>query len=363
MNLFNKLIFSFAKPEVIVVCGKNKGLSSDVIFEVLKDRSKIKKIERGNMPVLTGKEEILLIESDLKDEEEISEAKFLLNVSSKFFLVVTNIGDIRFDSEKISGENRDAFLIKEFIKSLPEKSQLIFNADDEVMADIKNKTRADITTFGFSRGSIIKVSDVNLNLEGTNFKINYEGSSVPFRLKKTYGKENIYSILPATAIEALKKINLIEIIKGLANYEPKNGKMKLIEGIKKTIIFDNSLNNNICYLDEAIDIFTRLSQEGRRVAIIGDLFGMGKYTISGYEEIGKKMQSITNILFAVGARTNFITQSAKKNGMASDNIFQFNEVADFRKKAQEEIKTGDFIFIDGSCDIKMGEIVNEIKKA
>lgn len=362
MHLFNKLIFSFAKPEVIVVSGKNKSLSADTIFSLLSERVKIKKIERGSVPVLTGKEEVLIFESDFNNEEEISEVKFLLGQSSKFYLVSTNVGDISFDKEMISGESRSAFYLKEFIKILPPNSIYIFNCDDEVLLETRTRTKAGIISYGFSRGANIKITDVNVSLDGTNFKINYQGNSVPYRLKNTFGKENIYAVLSAVGVGLSKKMNLIEIIKAANTYEAKGGLMKVGNGIKESVVFDNSLNKDVYRLDEAIDLLKKINVQKRRVSIIGDVFGMGKYTISGYEEIGKNLKDISDLLFAIGPRTNFIALAAKKSGMPEENVFHYNDYEEFRSSLRGKINKNDFIFIDGSCDIKMGDIAKLIRE-
>jgi UDP-N-acetylmuramoyl-tripeptide--D-alanyl-D-alanine ligase len=362
MHLFNKLIFSFAKPEVIIVSGKNKTLSADIIFSLLNDRFKVKRIERGGTPVLTGKEEVLIFKSDFSNEEEIAEAKFLLSQSSRFYLVATNVGDIRFDKEIIEGENRDAFHLKEFIKILPKGSNLIVGSDDEVLFEIRSRTKAEITSYGFSRGSSIKITDINVGLGGTNFKISYQGSSVPVWLKKTFGKENIYALLSVVAVGLSKKMNLIEITKAVNGYEANKGSMKLIDGIKNTTIFDNSSNKDVYRLNEAIDLLNKLKKEGRRVSIIGDVFGMGKYTIRGYEEIGSNLSQISDLLITVGPRTNFIALAAKKSGMTEENVFHFNDYNEFKACLKDKIIEKDFIFIDGSCDIQMEDIVKIIKK-
>ncbi len=42
-------------------------------------------------------------------------------------------------------------------------------------------------------------------------------------------------------------------------------------------------------------------------------------------------------------------------------IFQFDTIEEGKNKLKEEIKEGDLILIDGSKEMKMGEMVEEIK--
>jgi UDP-N-acetylmuramyl pentapeptide synthase len=89
---------------------------------------------------------------------------------------------------------------------------------------------------------------------------------------------------------------------------------------------------------------------------------MGEYTISGYEKIGKDLGSVSDILFAVGPRTNFIALSAKKNGMAEENVLHYNDYEEFKNNLKEKICEEDFVFIDGSSDMEMERISNIIRK-
>lgn len=362
MNLFNKLIFSYSKPEVIVLCGKNRSGAKDAVFSLVSNKLSAKIIDESKFANLSGKEDILIYETSFKTEKDIETVNFLKKNSSQFVLIATNFGDIRYDSLNIDGEPRDAFYFKEFIKTLDSNSRLVINGDDNVLKDLKNRTKAKAITCGFSMWCDFKASDINIGIGGTSFKVNNSGSSVPLRLKKIFGKENIYNLLYATAIGVAKKMNLVEISKAFENYGLASGKMKIVDGIKDTVVFDNSQNKNPYSLSEAIEVFGNLQSSGRKISVLGDIYGMGKYTISGYEEIGKKISTLSNKFFAIGPRTSFMATAAKKNGMAEENLYQFNDIGESIKEIQKEITPGDFIFIDGSMDMDMSKILEAVKK-
>tara|TARA_Y100000310_G_scaffold58345_1_gene53651 strand:- start:57136 stop:57288 length:153 start_codon:yes stop_codon:yes gene_type:complete len=47
--------------------------------------------------------------------------------------------------------------------------------------------------------------------------------------------------------------------------------------------------------------------------------------------------------------------------MEKEKIFQFDDISEAIKALYEKIQEGDLILIDGSKEIKMGRIVEEIK--
>ena len=388
MNIFKKIIFLWKKPCVILVTGKGRSCAAEAIFQVLKSHFRVKKISNGVFPLVNDKDKILIFETDFDKSSKVSfvkNFKFLLKKSKLPILLVTHVGEIPADKEFFAGEKKETFLMRKMAEILPVQGFLILNFDDETVREIKNETVTRSFTYGFQKGADFRATDININLEGTNFKINYEGNIVPFWLRNLFGKEQIYSVLPAIAVGIVKDINLVEIFQALKSYQSLPGKMRLIEGIKKSLILDDSENATAFSMIEALEILRKIGEEarlrqgfglrptklpsadevggqGRKIAVLGDVLGVGKYTIEAHETIGEKVAKNGNLLFAVGSRAKFIAKGARSKGMKEENIFQFNTVNEAKLRLQKEIKEGDIILVDGSKEMKMGEVIEEIKK-
>jgi len=91
---------------------------------------------------------------------------------------------------------------------------------------------------------------------------------------------------------------------------------------------------------------------------LGDVVGIGKYTIEAHEAIGERVAKNADLLFTIGQRARFIAEGAKNKGMAVDKIFQYDTIDDGKLKLKDEIKEGDLILVDGSKEMKMGEVVD-----
>jgi len=166
----------------------------------------------------------------------------------------------------------------------------------------------------------------------------------------------------AAAVGEILGMNLVEISKALGSYQGFPGKMKLIEGIKNTWILDDSESAFSLSMAEGLDVLKRIETDGRKIAVLGDILGVGKYTIEAHEAIGERVKNSADILFTVGYRAKFFSQGAKRKDMAEEKIFSFVEVKEAAIALQNELKNGDLILIDGSKEMKMGEVVREIKK-
>lgn len=222
-DLFIKLIFYFKRPRLIVVTGKERNLTAEAIFQVLRAYFKVAKIEKLNLKsVLRNK--VLILVSTLQEPLD-----YFVENGEKPILVVTHIGEIPPDVYWFAGEKEDIKKIAKLAKRFPVEASLILNFDDETVREIGDKSKAFCLTFGFQENAQLQVSDFHTNKIGTNFKINFQGNIVPIWLENLFGRANIYAALAAVSCGLQLDLNLVEISQALKNFKGLDGKMKLIK--------------------------------------------------------------------------------------------------------------------------------------
>jgi len=344
MSLLNKIKFLLTKPKVVIVLGGAKETAKEAISQVLKPHFKVGK-------------EILIIDQD---------SKFFIKHSRLPILVVTHVGEYYPDKEFFAGDIAQVAEIAKLAEMLPAHSYLILNFDDETVRELKNKSKAHPLTFGFGIRADIKASDLVLTKEGTNFKINYQGNIVPVWLEKLFGKEQVYAGLCAAAVGQVLNLNLVEISEALKSYQSPPGKMHLIEGIKHSWLLDNSGATSVFSVTEALGVLGKIDPppgpsggQGRKLAVLGDILGIGKYTIEAHEAIGEQVAKTADLLFTFGSRAKFIAEGAQRKGMALEKIFQYDTVEEGKISLQNEIREGDFILIAGIKE-EMQKIIKEV---
>ena len=347
MNLINKIKFLLKRPKIVIVTGEGRACAKKAIFQVLKQYFKIDS-------------EILIFDFNLTNSSYVETLRFFIKNSSLPVLVVTQVGDIPPEKDFFAGEKEKTLTIRKLAKTMPAQGFLVLNFDDETVREIKDETNLKELTFGFQEGADFRATDLKLNT-GTNFKINYKGNIVPVWLEKLFGKEQVYSALSAAAVGTVFDLNLVQISQALKNYQSLPGKMRLIEGIKHSWILDDSESANVFSMTEAIEILGKIQGFKRKIAVLGDIIGIGKYTIEAHEAIGERVARNSDLLFTFGQRAKFIAQGAIQKGMVLEKIFQFDTINEGKLKLQDEIKEGDLILVDGSKEMRMGKIVEEIK--
>lgn len=357
LNFLTKLIFFFKKPKIIIVTGNGRACATQAICQVLKSYFKVGFHPPTALP-LRRAPEILIFEVDL-DVLKFQNLEFLIKNSSLPILVATHVGEIPPDQDFFAGEKEDVKEVLNLAKILPENGNLILNFDDETVREIEDLTDFKTLTFGFQEGANFQATDVKLNT-GTNFKLNYRRNIVPVWLDYLFGKEQIYSALSAISVGIVLNLNLVEICQALKFYKSLPGKMRLIKGVKNSLIFDDSESASVFSMAEALEILGKIPTGERKIAILGDILGIGKYTIEAHESIGERVSKNANLLFTVGPRAKFIAQGAISKGMPEEKIFQFEKIEEAGIALQKEIKEGDLILVDGSTEMKMEKIIEEI---
>ncbi len=286
--------------------------------------------------------------------------------------VITAVGEIPVHVEYFSDPSGLAREKSKLISSLGSSEYAVLNHDDPIVYDMKEKTKAKVMSYGFIEGGTIGLSNFDFRIddsykpEGVGFKI-HTGSSylpagrqafVPVILNDVLGKSQALAAGAASCVGIIYGMNLIEISQALADYKGPKGRLKILNGIKNSIIIDDTYNAAPSSTHLALETLKYLPAK-RRVAVLGDMLELGKYTIEAHEEMGNFSGSIVDILVTVGARAKFSAYSAG-NQMDQKNIHSFVNSDSAKIKVQDLIQEGDLILVKGSQGMRMEKIVEEI---
>lgn len=291
--------------------------------------------------------------------------RYLLSVVRPNLSVITAIGEIPVHVEFFSGPEEVAREKSRLIEYLPAAGFAILNYDDEVVFNLRDRTRAHVMTFGFAKGSDVRITNFETRSDGDRplgigFKLEYGGSFVPVRMDGVFGKAQAYSAAAATCVGLVFGMNLVKISEALRSYKPVTGRMELIPGIKYTNIINDSYNASPLSMHAALDTLADLPAK-RRVAVLGDMTEIGKYAPEAHEEIGRIASNVADVLVTVGPRAKFVAEAARKNGFKKNNIYSFDRVEDSLKPVQDLIRKGDLILVKASRVMRLEKVVEEIK--
>ena len=300
--------------------------------------------------------EILVLEMGIDRPKDMER---LLLIAVPDIAVVTAVGEIPVHVEFFSGSEEIANEKSKILKFLRSDDYAVLNFDDDAVYNMREKTKAKVVSFGFGDHADFQASNNKSSLDGVTFRVDREGAFVPVRIKEALGKHNIYPALAAFAVGEILGLNLIEIAEYLSLCPLPPGRMKMIEGIKNSKLIDDTYNSSPMAVHAALDTLEELSAK-RKIAVLGDMLEIGKYTIEAHKAMGQKMRKVAEILITVGPRSKFAYNEAVALGFPKDKIFHFSTSKEAGIAVKNLIEEGDLILVKGSQGMRMERVVEEI---
>ena len=248
------------------------------------------------------------------------------------------------------------------VKALKHDGVLILNQDDEKVQAFRHEYNNKVITFGFNDGATIKASHdtFNVHKRQTSFRIDSKGSSIPVIINGSLGRQHIYSAIAAFAVGFSQGLDLSSTSSAYENHEIPPGRMRVINGINKSTIIDDSYNSSPAAVKEALVVLKSISISGRRFAVLGDMMELGTYSMEEHRKVGVQVAESSDILITVGVRARSIAESAIKSGMGKNDTFHFENSFEAGKELVQMLEKNDVVLIKGSQSIRMERIVKEI---
>ncbi|MEK7148634.1 MAG: UDP-N-acetylmuramoyl-tripeptide--D-alanyl-D-alanine ligase [Patescibacteria group bacterium] len=279
--------------------------------------------------------------------------------------VITRFGDVPVHVEFFKSPEELFDEEANIVKALRSTGVLIVNADDERVLALREKTKAKSLTYGLKAGAMFRASNIQTAYEGhmpvgTTFKLEYDGNVFPVAMHGVLGVQPVYSALAAIATGVYLKLNVVDIIGRLSLHMSPPGRMRVLSGIKGSSIIDDSYNASPVAAEAALEALKSIKTKGKRIAVLGDMLELGKFTIDEHKKIGKLAGSFVDLLLAVGPRAKYIVEGALDADMSEKNIIEFDDSRLAGKYLEGIIGAGDIVLMKGSQGIRMERAVEEI---
>ncbi len=279
--------------------------------------------------------------------------------------VITRIGEIPVHVEHFATPRDVAHEKAGLAYALPSDGTLIINADDDKVRAIGAAYKGTVLSYGFTDDSLVRASNAQIMYDddrpvGIACKVDVSGKSMPLRLKDVFGEHGISAALAGIAVGSAVHINHIACIEALGDLQPAPGRLRLIDGVRGTLILDDSYNASPVAVLAALDTLHTMKVRGRKIAVLGDMMELGAYSPDAHRKVGKRVAGIVDILYLVGTRAKFIGEGAREDGMNPTKIKTFDESAAAGRALEHDLKQGDLILVKGSQYVRMERAIVEI---
>jgi UDP-N-acetylmuramoyl-tripeptide--D-alanyl-D-alanine ligase len=280
-------------------------------------------------------------------------------------VVVTRFGDIPVHVEYFNSPDALVEEKSHLVSALKKDGLLILNNDDEKALSMKRKFDGMVMTYGFKEGSALLASRDQIIYKknfpvGATFKVDYNGKSMPVTLSGVLGKQHIYPALAALSVGGYLKLNMVRMSQALETHVGAPGRMRIIKGIKEACIIDDTYNASPVAMDAALETLKEIKTTGKKIAVLGDMLELGKYTMEEHKRIGEVAGSVCDLLIVVGLRAKWVVEGALLGGIGEKNVIEFSDSQEAGKYLEHTLGEGDIVLVKGSQRVRMERTVAEI---
>ena len=195
---------------------------------------------------------------------------------------------------------------------------------------------------------------------GVRCTINYGGGNYAVSVQGALGQHHIYPILAAFSVGVLLSMSPLTVAQALGSYQAPRGRLRIIPGIKNTLILDDTYSSSPVGCEQALATLLHVRAAGRKIVIFGDMLHLGKQSIEAHKYIGGLIKGVATLLVTVGVRARAIADGALDAGLPEGAILQFENVDEVGLLLANAVKTGDVILVKGGNLMRMEKIVESL---
>ena len=203
---------------------------------------------------------------------------------------------------------------REELDILKMSTKLLYNKD---MVDSKylNGIETPIVSYGLKQKADFQTVDVVFKDDKSDFTVLKDGSPFLKTSNDLISEPQLYSVTAAVTMAVELGLSAEEIDKGLHNIHPVSGRMQRLAGINNSLIIDDTYNSSPEAMKAALQTLYRLDAP-HKVAILGNMNELGKYSKEAHEEIGIHCESSKlDLVVTIGPDANqYLAPIAKNRG-------------------------------------------------
>jgi UDP-N-acetylmuramoyl-tripeptide--D-alanyl-D-alanine ligase len=286
------------------------------------------------------------------------------SIASPHWSIITTVGAAHL--EYFGTQERVAIAKSELVQVLAPDGFAILNYDDERVRAMAAKTQARILYYGTGEGATVRASNIGGDtLFGHSFTLHYHDQQRPVQLRLP-GEHGITIALAAAATGCAAEMSLDAIASALEDLSPTPGRCEIKPGPNNSILIDDSFNANRQSIIANTSAMhnTSYALNGKRWAILGDIFQLGTYARAEHTASGSSLAGLVDYLIAIGDQALFYVEGAIASGMPEKNAYYFS--ADVNNSAEleaakraaadllkQEVRPGDLVLLKGSRGMQM----------
>lgn len=346
-------------PVVAITGSVGKTSTKDMIASVISQQFNTLKTQ-GNynnhigvpLTILSLKnEESMVVEMGMNHLGEIST---LTKIAKPNIAIITNIGTAHIGN---LGSRENILKAKlEILEGLSKDGYIIINNDNDLLHKwyIKNKENKNIITYGIENESKYMAQNIILKENESIYTLNKTQEQITVPIS---GKHFIQNSLCAIAVGETLNIPIEKIKSGIEKVQLTQKRMDITKIEPNITIINDSYNASYESMKASLEILSKY--KGRKIAILGDMLELGKYSKELHQKVGKEViKNNIDILITVGKESKYISEIAKQK---INKVIECNSNVEAIKQINKIKRENDYILLKASNGMKLYEIAEKLK--
>ena len=299
---------------------------------------------------LRDEHEIAVLEMGISDFGEMHR---LSEIAKPDICVLTNIGQCHLE---FLGDRDGVLKAKtEIFEFLNPNGMIFVNGDDDKLVTLRERWQDKLVCFGRGAANdVYAANEISKGLLGSTMDIvgSIELKEVQIPLP---GEHMVLNALAAAAVAKYLQLSLEEIKEGIKRVQAVSGRSNLIP-YEEFVLIDDCYNANPVSMKAAIDLLQ--SANGRKVAVLGDMFELGEEEEKLHYEVGEYTKNKVDYLVCVGNLAEQIYKGANANKSENMILLYLQDKEDVYQHLKEIIKPQDTILLKASHGMGFADIVS-----
>ena len=306
---------------VIAVTGSNgKTTTKDMLAHLLAKKLNVFKTYKNlnnhlGLPLsllqIKQKHEAAVLEMGMSHPGEID---FLAGMAKPTISIITNIGDAHI--EYFGSQAKIAEAKGELLTHTDPDQFVLLNQDDPFVMNLTRKYSGRIISYSIRRQADVYATEIKYTEQGTIFKLHIGNESVSCLLPM-FGRHNVSNLLPGAFIAHHFGCTLEEIKEQLLSLKISDMRFQIIPGPGGSILINDAYNASPTSMKAAIDTFSQIYPQRKKVVVLGDMFELGEEAERLHAEIGYHLQKLNMTVLTIGRQAAVIADVA--GGMHAEN--------------------------------------------
>ena len=352
-------------PVIAITGSVGKTSTKDIVANVVSQKYKtLKTIANHNnniglsFTILNADEDIeaMVLEMGMNHFGEID---LLSKIAKPNICIITNIGTSHIGN---LGSRENILKAKLEILNGAKNPYIIVNNDNDLLHKwaIENKEEFKIKTYGIKKPSDVQPSNVIVKEDKSQVEIQIRNQENIIEVP-VGGEHFVLNSLCAIEVGILLNIKNEEIKNGIETFKLTKNRMD-IKILKNQIKIINDAYNASVESVEAIIKYVQNIEANRRIAVLGDIFEVGKYSKEIHEKIGEIVcKNNIDILICSGENAKYIVNSAKEKGFKKENVYYLEDKEKIVELIKKIVQPQDLVIFKASNGMKFYDIAEKVK--